>query len=138
MEQRNAVKTAARVAKREAKLGPDAVCVGCGQANPEALSLVDRTIVEEHHVVGREHEGKLTVPLCANCHRVLTEKVRNSGASMKATPNFLEKLVSMLRAIEAFFTMLGETCGRWADKLARLITGLDEACPNWREVAEAV
>lgn len=130
---KNAAKDAVRVAKRDARLGENAVCVFCGYANADALVPVKRSIVEKHHVVGRAHEAAITVPVCRNCHAVLTEAVRRSGASMKEAPNLLERLVTMLEAVGTFFKMMGQAFLWWAEQLARFILGLDQRYPDWRK-----
>jgi len=131
------IKTAARRAARERRLGADASCALCGYAAPDALIAAARTLLEDHHAVGRANDGALTVPLCRNCHAELTEECRARGASMAKPRTLLDKLVAILRALGAFFRTLGEKFLEWAEQVARFLAGLDRECPEWREMPEA-
>ena len=134
--ERNAIKAATRKAKREKRLGEDAVCVLCGHSDLDALTPVGRTTIEAHHVLGKAYDEALTVPLCANCHGSVTEQNRTVGAPMKAPPSFLEKLVSILRSVGNFLCGLGDSLLKMADTLLNLIRGLDRHFPGWRGVEE--
>lgn len=143
--QQNAIQHAARRAKQQRRVGKDASCALCGYAEPEALrrapiSKLDRkarSIIERHHVVGRNHDQTLTIPLCRNCHAQATEQLRQKGVSMKQPNTTLERLISILKALAAFFEMLGDACFRWAEALVRFVAGLDAEYPAWREMPEA-
>ncbi len=79
-----------RVERRLQRLGsPHAICVLCGFDRPEALTLVRldlppdgirRRLVERHHPLGKRAAPDFTVPLCRNCHAVITEQERIVGA----------------------------------------------------------
>ena len=133
----NPIQTAARHAQAKRRLGPDAVCVQCGMANLSALTPTPKSLLEAHHVVGRAHEPALTVPLCRNCHAILTEQLRRVGASMRPAATVLDRLVAMLRALGAFFQQLGSHVAQWAETLAALLPALTAAYPSWRTLPEA-
>ncbi len=135
--QPNPMQNDARRARREQQLGPDAVCVLCGEADLWALILVKRSLLEQHHVLNRAHDPRLTVPLCRNCHAKLTEAYRQAGASTKAAPTLLERLVAVLRAVGVFLRSLGDACLRYAERLLAFIAGLDAHGRSWRTMEAA-
>jgi hypothetical protein len=97
-----AARTAARKAKRSRIFGPNAVCMFCKFDNPVALIAVNRTLLEEHHVHGAAHEDGTRIPVCRNCHALLTEGLLENGTSMKSKRSLLERIVEMCRALEVF------------------------------------
>src|SRR5260370_38406296 len=128
-----------RETRRQHKLPADAACVLCGTTNPEALQLVARSLLEQHHVLGEANTPELTVPLCRNCHAVETEGLRDLGVELRhgQQRQLPEVLVSALRALGRFFSMLGQQLLAWAEELAALIGALDREHPGWRELPEA-
>ena len=115
--QPNPMQNDARRARREQELGPDAVCVLCGESDPHALLSVKRSLIEQHHVLNRANESAITVPLCRNCHAKVTERLRAAGVPNQPPPTFLERLVAILRALGVFFRDLAEACIKYADQL---------------------
>jgi hypothetical protein len=68
----------ARAARRKTelceRLGSERpFCVYCGYAEPVALRRISRKFLPEHHLLGRNHDGDLTVLVCLNCHALLHE-----------------------------------------------------------------
>lgn len=126
----------ARRAKRERLLGDDPACFLCGMKNLPALMPMARSILEAHHVVGRENDAELTVPACRNCHAELTEGYRDAGVTLNRPPTFLHQLAAVLRAIGAMLIALGNKCAEWGAKLLRIIDQLDAAAPAWRALDE--
>jgi len=138
MSEPNPIKTERRRARQRAKLPPDAACVLCGETTPEALLLVERCLVESHHVLGEGIAPELTLPLCLNCHRVETEGQLAVGVGLRREPRPLpEVLVSVLRSLGTFLQALGARMLVWAEQLAALITALDAHHPGWRQLPEA-
>lgn len=141
----NSAKHAVRRAKQERRVGDDAVCVLCGYAEPEGLRRVPmgqltktvRSVIEEHHVVGRANDPTLTVPLCLRCHAESTEQLRRVEASMQPPRTLLDRLIAILRALAAFFMTLGKQFLNWASELAAFVQALDANCPKWRELEAA-
>jgi hypothetical protein len=125
----------ARRARRERRLGPEAVCVVCGEESPELLTRVRRSVLERHHVAGEANDPDLTVVVCRNHHALLTEAQRVSGIKLcrAADRVSLERLEAVLRGLADFFVMLAYALREWADELGRTIRRLDEGWPGWRE-----
>jgi hypothetical protein len=126
----------ARRAKRAERVGENAACILCGFANIAALTLVNRSLLEAHHIVGRENDDELTAPLCRNCHAEVTEGYRDAGVSLKKPPTFLHRLAAILRALGALFLALGQKLAAWAEQLLRCIERLDAHSPGWRDAVE--
>lgn len=126
----------ARRAKRAERVGENATCILCGHGNIDALTLVTRSLLESHHIVGRENDVELTAPLCRNCHAEVTEGYRDAGVSLKRPPTFLHRLAAILRALGALFLALGRKLADWAEKLLRCIELLDAKCDGWRDAVE--
>jgi hypothetical protein len=124
-----------RRGKREQILGDDPACILCGLANIDSLTLVQRSLLEAHHLVGRANDGELTAPLCRNCHAAVTEGYRDAGVPLNHPPTLLHKLAAILRGVGAMLTALGAKLSAWAESLIALIASLDAALPSWRTVA---
>ena len=136
MEQ-DPIRTDGRAMRRERRLGADAACALCGVTTPAALTLVNRSLLEEHHAAARAHDGALTVPVCRNCHAILTEGQLRAGVSFAPEASAPERLAAALRALGAFLCDLGARLIEWADRLAAFVAALDRACPAWRALPEA-
>ncbi len=133
----NPVQNAVRQKRREERLGPDAACALCGVPTPEALLCVDRSLLEEHHVVGRANDRDLTIPVCRNCHAVLTEGQLAEGVPLTRQRSLLERLRAILLALAAFLTHLADRLRKWAEHVAALIADLDRRYPSWRKLKGA-
>lgn len=130
--ERDPIKNDARAERRARRLGPDAACVMCGVATPEVLTLAERTLLERHHVAVRAHDGALTVPVCLNCHRVLTEGQLRAGVSFAPEGTVPERLAALLLALGVFLCQLGESVLLWAERTLEFVAGLDRDYPDWR------
>lgn len=137
----------ARQTNRERRFGPDAAgaapaCVRCGIAALETLvpvrrRNVPRSILEDHHVCGRENDESLTVPVCRNCHAVLTEAQQAAGVTFTTPSTLLHQIAA---ALASLFSMLHDLCERgmaWAHQLTILAADLDAAYPDWRDLDSA-
>jgi hypothetical protein len=113
-----------------------AVCALCGYANPVALIAVDKTLLEEHHVVGAAFDDGTRIPLCRNCHAEITEGIRGTGASMRPQPSLFENLVQAKKAEEVYHRCAAIACARNASELERRVDALDELYPDWRSIEE--
>ena len=109
----------ARRGARQRRLGPDGICVLCGYDRPEGLVSVHRSVLEEHHVVGRANDSELTVLLCRNCHAEITEEYRACGVSMAPPLSVIELAITSLRALAVFLSKLAHFCTRLAAELER-------------------
>ncbi len=133
MEQ-DPIQNDARRARRQRRIGAPTVCMLCGLRELAALTVLPRRLIEQHHVVGRAHDPQLMVPVCRNCHAILTERYRHAGVSMRPPASALDRLVAALGALGVFFRELAAACVRWAAELSELVEALDAACPRWRKV----
>ncbi|SRR5712692_5051750 len=118
--------------RRRRKLGPDARCLGCGASNPTILIRVKRTLFEHHHPLGQAHAPDLTVPLCRNCHAILSAAQVDDGIPLDPQPTILERLVAIFVAFVSFLGALAEVLLEWALRGLRLVAGLDADYPDWR------
>jgi hypothetical protein len=94
-------------------------------------------VLELHHLVGRHHDGKVTVVLCRTCHAIVTELYLRTGVSMGTSAHVLDRVVALLRALGTFFPQVGNACVRWARDVERYVAALDAKYPGWRDMPEA-
>lgn len=133
----NPISAAGRRARRDQRFGTDPACVRCGTTEIEALVPVNRRYLEAHHVCGLANDDALTVPVCRNCHAVLTEGQRSAGVVFTTPPTILHQVAS---ALASLFAMLHDLCERgmdWAQALSELASELDTSFPAWRDLPGA-
>ena len=118
--------------RRRRKLGPDARCIACGIANPTLLIDAKRTLFEHHHPLGEEHEPSLTVPVCRNCHALLSAAQLDDGVPLVPQPTLLERLIAIFQAFVSFLAALANILLEWALRGSRVVAGLDADYPDWR------
>ncbi len=133
----NPIQNDARKARRRRQIGADAACVRCGLTNLECLIPTKRSLLEAHHVAGNAHDEALTVPLCRNCHAILTEGQRDAGVDMLPQPTVLHRIAAALASLAVFFADHAATCRTWATELRFLAAGLDADYPAWRTLDAA-
>lgn len=131
MRDQRPIRTARRKVLREDWLGSDVFCLFCGYACLESLTHVSRNWLEargiqkgridrwleEHHIVGQAHDSDLTVTLCLNCHREITEGLAREGVSMRPEKNLRKLIALMLRASAVLFESLATSYRKWASLL---------------------
>lgn len=126
----NPIKTDVRRRKRQDRFdNADPRCIFCGYPEIEALtavtlewlkshgSCVPKALTELHHVVGKKHDSDLVVPLCLNCHRLVTEDLARAGISMHPERDSKTLVALMLDALASFFELLVAALRRWAELL---------------------
>jgi hypothetical protein len=108
------MRAAAREMKRKEKLQSDnPQCLFCGFSHWESLIPVTlRWLIEErgfpvdllelHHVLGAAHDPDLTVPLCRNCHGLVTEDLRRGEISMRTASDVQTRVITKLNAFAQF------------------------------------
>jgi len=125
------IRTARRKVRREDRLGSDAFCLFCGYACLESLTQVSRKwleergvpkdridrLLEEHHIFGDAHDPDLTITLCLNCHREITEGLAREGVSMRPEKNLRKLIALILRASAVLFDFLAASYRKWASLL---------------------
>jgi hypothetical protein len=83
-------------------------CVVCGFDNPLALEL--------HHIAGRAYDDEL-IPVCRNCHRVLSDAQQDH-------PPGNAKPVGALECIGHFLLGLAVLFEQWAKRFREFATAL--------------
>jgi hypothetical protein len=136
---RNSNRTALRAARRLDRLDKrlcncPAVCILCGYVNPMSLIVVTlewlkahkipRSVLQEHHLWGRKHDPKLTVPVCPNCHAETTEGYRQEDVRMRPDPDPFANEVFMLTAEAVVHEKLAAAKRRRAEVLRVHIANL--------------
>ncbi len=126
-----------RAARRQRRIGPDEKCLLCVYANPVALSRVNRTLLDEHHVSGIANSEDLTVVLCRNCHAEVTEDLRQGGVSMKPPTTIIDRAIQLLKGLQTFWPKVNSAIGDVVLWLEGFAKGLDRDYPAWRDMPEA-
>jgi hypothetical protein len=103
------------------------VCRLCLESNLECLTPVtldwlraQQILLEDHHVVGEKNDPDFVVPLCLNCHRLVTEGLAQAGIRMCREPNPQKRVAMMLDALAVFLDMLASAVRRWATLLKQV------------------
>jgi hypothetical protein len=127
MREHDPISNDARQAERLRKFGPEPhLCLFCGLDDPSVLipktfrwlkQRVHRSILEKHHVLGRNHDNDFIVLLCRNCHAKVTEGYLQVGIELRREPNVRKRIAQMLRAEAAFLRQLAERNCQWAADL---------------------
>jgi hypothetical protein len=132
------IKNDRRRARRQAALPADACCVLCPESAPEALLMVERSLLEAHHPLGEGIAPELTVPLCRNCHAAQTEAQLAVGVEFhRSERSLLATVASVACALGVFLQALAERLLAWAQQLRQLESTLDQRFAGWRELPEA-
>lgn len=120
MRDRLPIRSARRKVQRKDRIGSNPFCLFCGYACLESLTTVTRRwletkgvpaelldrLLEQHHVHGEAHDPNLTVTLCLNCHREITEGLMREGVSMHPEKNVHKFIALKLRAWAVLFESL--------------------------------
>lgn len=123
MRDRDPRRTARRNAHRKDRFGGSNFCLLCSYACLESLTRVTRhwleakgvpadlldRLLEEHHIHGEAHDPNLTVTLCLNCHREITENLVREGVSMYPEKNVHKLIALKLRATAVLFESLASS-----------------------------
>jgi hypothetical protein len=128
------IKTERRRRRRQVRFGVEnPTCILCGNGEIETLAakrlgwlerhLPPEVFIELHHPVGWNYDPNLVVPVCMNCHRIVTEGLARAGISMRPEPEPRERVASMLDALAVFFELLVDSLRRWAEYLRKSIAG---------------
>ncbi len=127
----DATGAASREARRQRRLGPNPVCIGCGVIEPR--------ILEVHHRAGEANAPELTEIRCCNCHRLITTQHADLGVDMAAPETLLHKIIAMLGGIGATLIAIGETLLGLAQQLQMFLEALDTnpRFHGWRELPAA-
>ena len=119
--------------RRQQRLGPDAVCVMCGERNPDALLRVRRSLLERHHVLGAAHAPEATIVVCLTCHARLSAAQQDDGVQLSPQGTLLERGIAMMAAAGSSLRVVGDAFLEWAERAQGFVRGLDEELPEWRD-----
>ena len=136
MREKDPIQNDIRKRRWTRRFGPKPICVLCRFDRPEGLVLVPWSMIEGHHVFGKAHNPDVKVPICRNCHAIVTELNRRTGVSMDPPADLLEHVIAVLRALGTFFPLVGDAFFKLADQLSRLTKALDKKYPEWRNMKE--
>ena len=109
--EKDPVKNDRRRSRRRRRLGADAVCILCGYHRClSGLIKVDRSFLEEHHLLDRVTDATLTAWLCRNCHAEVTEDQLTHGIDFDPPEerSAQEEISEVLRAAGPFLVRLGQ------------------------------
>lgn len=135
--ERNPIRNDARKARRRRKLGPGGPCMLCGRETLKAFRVINYSVIEEDHIVGKAIDPELTVFLCRGCHDAQGELRRVHGVELRHEPRpWPELLIDILKGIGLFLISLGEKLVEWAERQAAFISALDANYPQWRSLPE--
>ena len=123
---------ARRKHRRQQRLGPDAVCVTCGERNPDKLTRIARSLLERHHALGAAHDGELTIVVCLNCHARFSAAQQDDGVSLTSEGNLLERGLAMMEAAGSSLKVMGDAFVEWSERGRKIVRGLDEEFREWR------
>ena len=116
----NPARAARRKTELRERLGSERpVCMFCGCAEPVVLRSVSRQFLEEHHLLGRNHDPNLTAFVCLNCHALAHEALLNAGVDLQPESDPVKRVIQMLRAESVLFEMLSRTKQQQAEWLER-------------------
>jgi hypothetical protein len=124
---RHPVKTVVRKVRRDQRLGEGPkVCMRCGYPEPVSLipvksawlnshkNFLPRSLFENDHVVGRNHDPAFVAAICRNCHAEVTELRRQAGISMEFETDQAKREVLRLEALALFHDDTAMALRRWA------------------------
>src|SRR5215203_2620417 len=137
--ERDPIGNEVRQTRARRRLGSNASCVLCPEHDTDVLVAASRSLIEEHHVVGRSLHPTLTVPLCRNCHAKRSAAQLVQGIELRDVPlrTLPELLSDVLLQLGSLFVVLGEWLMSLAERADGFVAALDSDWPAWREVAEA-
>ena len=118
--------------RRQQRLGPDAVCVTCGERNLNALLRVPRSLLERHHVFGAAHAEE-TIVVCLKCHARFSAAQQDDGVPLTSEANLLERGLAMMAAAGSSLKVMGDAFLEWAERGRAIVRGLDEDFREWRK-----
>jgi hypothetical protein len=105
------LKAARRKKQRMQRLSVEQTfCWACGCTDPFVLRRVTYSFLEKHHVLGRANDSDLTVPLCFNCHALITEGLFQAGVTMERESDPTKFALNLLKGFAVHFEMLTQSC----------------------------
>jgi hypothetical protein len=96
------------------------------------LTRVKRTMLDRHHVLGKQHDADFTVVVCRNCHALFSAAQVDDGVPLTTQPTVLERHFAIYEALVSFLRELADLLCRWIAANQAMIAGLDREFPSWR------
>lgn len=127
------VRNQVRKARKEHRLGEDAKCFLCPEKDNVVLGRYPWSLLQEHHLFGRNHDPETTVILCQNCHVKETAAQLDAGVDLREKDLFIESLPEMMRSLQVFLQTVVDKLGEWADGVTDFLNKLDKQYQGWRE-----
>jgi hypothetical protein len=124
--------------RKRQRVGPDVRCLCCGRREPEVLIRAKRTLFELHHPLGQAHEPDLTLPVCRNCHAILSAAQVDDDVWLDPQPTVLERIIAIFQALVSFLGALAKILLEWVLRGLRFIAGLDVDYQGWRDKPWAI
>jgi hypothetical protein len=85
------------------RLGTNAPrCAECGETNWRCL--------EVHHIAGRDFDNDATAILCRNCHRKLSDDLKDHPEPASSPPGQFDRIGHFLLGLADLLTRLAEKC----------------------------
>jgi hypothetical protein len=137
--QRDPIGSEARRARAGRRFGPNHGCTLCPEHDTDALITASRSLIEAHHVVGRNLHPSLTMPLCRNCHAKRSAAQLVQGIELRDVPvrTLPELLADVLLQLGSLFVLMGEWLMSLAQRADTFVSALDSDWPAWRTMSEA-
>ena len=129
------IMTEARHARRLARLRGATACALCGEPDLAVLDPVGRGLLEAHHVSGVANDPDLTIALCCNCHRKLTEHQLRAGVDLRhVNRDDLMHMADTLYAQSIFFEDFVRSLQRMSNLCREIAVRprTDRASSGWR------
>jgi hypothetical protein len=79
--------------------------------------------IEDHHSAGRNHDPRLTDPICEKHHRLLHEQMLREGISLQKQPRVEMRVAMALRSMAVYDRNRADAMDRLADLLMRKSKG---------------
>jgi hypothetical protein len=77
-------------------------CTECGET--------DWTCLEVHHIAGRDFDSDATAILCRNCHRKLSDDLKDHSEPASSPPDQFDRIGHFLLGLAELFVRLAEKC----------------------------
>jgi hypothetical protein len=84
-------------------------CAECGETDWRCL--------EVHHIAGRDFDDDATAILCRNCHRKLSDDLKDHPPPASSPPNQFDRIGHFLLGLADLLTRLAEKCREYGQAL---------------------
>lgn len=106
-------------------------CLACSFTSPTGASI------EQHHILARAHHETWTVPLCKNCHALVTDWQYRNRVDFSAQRHWLPRLDAAVRSTAALASVTWSEAPTRASRTYALVTTLLAAVSATLEACHA-